>query len=57
MDVLRKKSDGETVAIPAICEIKGDTLKVCYALGTAARPADFKSETDSGTLLVTYKRD
>ena len=33
MDVLRKKSDGETVAIPAICEIKGDTLKVCYALG------------------------
>ena len=57
MDVLRKKSDGETVAIPAICEIKGDTLKVCYALGTAARPAEFKSETDSGTLLVTYKRD
>ena len=57
MDVVRKKSDGDTTTIPAIYEIKGDSLKVCYAIGTAARPTDFKSETDSGTLLVTYKRE
>ncbi len=57
MDVVRTRSDGEVATIPAICEIKGDTLKICYAMGTTARPTEFKSEADSGTLLVTYKKD
>jgi uncharacterized protein (TIGR03067 family) len=57
MDIKRTRSSGETQEIPAICELKGDTLRVCYALGTAARPAEFKSETDSGTLFVVYKRE
>jgi uncharacterized protein (TIGR03067 family) len=57
MEIVRKKSDGETVTIPAICEVKGDTMRICYAFGTQVRPADFKSEVDSGTLLVTYKKD
>lgn len=57
MDVLRKKSDGEEVTVPAIFEFKGDALKICYAVGTQARPTEFKSEADSGTLLVTYKRE
>jgi len=57
MDVVRVKSDGETATIPAICELRGDTLRICYALGSQARPTGFKSEADSGTLLVTYKKD
>ena len=57
MNVVRQKSDGDTATIPAIYEIQGDSLKVCYAIGTQARPTDFKSEADSGTLLVTYKRE
>lgn len=57
MDVVRQKADGETATIPAIYEMKGDSLKVCYALGTQARPTGFKSEADSGTLLVTYQRE
>ena len=56
-DVIRKKSDGETQTIPAICELKGDTLRICYSWQSAARPTDFKSEADSGVLLVTYKKD
>ena len=54
---LRVKSDGETATIPAICELQGDTLRICYALSAQARPTGFKSEADSGTLLVTYKKD
>ena len=57
MDVLRKKSDGSEATIPAIYEFNGEALKICYAIGTPARPTEFKSETDGGTLLVTYKRD
>jgi len=57
MDVLRTKADGEQAMRPAICEIKGDTLRVCYAMKEAARPTAFKSEEDSDTLLVTYKRE
>jgi uncharacterized protein (TIGR03067 family) len=57
MDVVRHKADGEKVNIPAIYELKGDTLIVCYGLGSASRPKEFKSEADSGVLLVTYKRE
>ncbi len=57
MDVVRQKADGEKVNIPAIYKLKGDTLIVCYGLGSTARPSEFKSEADSGVLLVTYKRE
>ena len=58
LDLEGKRSNGETRIIPAICELKDDTLRICYAFGqNATRPTAFKSESDSGTLLVTYKRD
>src|ERR1700719_4526956 len=31
--------------IPAIYELRGDTLRICYGLGGSARPAEFKSPT------------
>ena len=49
-------SKGKT--IPAIYEIDGDALKVCYTLGGGKdAPTEFKSTAENKTLLVTYKRD
>jgi uncharacterized protein (TIGR03067 family) len=39
-----------------IYEIKGDTLKMCYGLPGKERPKEFKSEGDSGTILLVLKR-
>src|ERR1043166_2560660 len=57
LDVLRTKSDGEKQTIPAICDSSGDKLRICYGFGVPTRPSEFKSEADTGTLLVTYKRE
>jgi len=57
LDVTRVRSSGETQTMPAICELKGDTLRICYGWETTRRPSEFKSEADSGTLLVSYKRE
>jgi uncharacterized protein (TIGR03067 family) len=44
--------------IPAIYEIDGDTLKICYALGGAKEaPSELKSTAENKTLLMTYKRE
>jgi uncharacterized protein (TIGR03067 family) len=42
--------------IPAIYELEGDTLRVCYGLRGSPRPTEFKSLTGTQTFLVTYKR-
>jgi uncharacterized protein (TIGR03067 family) len=47
-------SKGKT--LPAIYEVDGDTLKVCYATEGKDPPKEFKSTAESKTLLVTYKR-
>lgn len=43
--------------LPAIYELKGDTLTVCYGLDFKTRPAKFESPDKSEVLLVTYKRE
>ena len=48
-------SKGKTM--PAIYEIDGDMLKVCYALDGKEAPKEFKSTAETKTLLVAYKRD
>lgn len=58
LDIVRTRSSGEKQTIPAICEIKDDTLRICYGIGDSGlRPVEFKSEVDSGTALVAYKRE
>lgn len=42
--------------IPAIYELHGNTLRICYGLGGIARPTEFKSPTNTSCFLVTYKR-
>ena len=41
---------------PAIYELKGDTLRICYDLSGAKRPTEFKSMTGTRLYLVTYQR-
>ena len=41
---------------PAIYELKGDTLRICYDLSGAKRPAEFKSVAGTKLYLVTYNR-
>jgi uncharacterized protein (TIGR03067 family) len=41
---------------PAIYEIKGDTLRICYDLSGEKRPAEFKSVEGTKLYLVSYSR-
>jgi uncharacterized protein (TIGR03067 family) len=41
---------------PAIYELKGDRLRICYDLSGAKRPTEFKSVAGTKLYLVTYKR-
>jgi uncharacterized protein (TIGR03067 family) len=41
---------------PAIYELKGDTLRICYDLSGEKFPTDYKSVEGTKLYLVTYKR-
>jgi uncharacterized protein (TIGR03067 family) len=41
---------------PAIYELNGDTLRICYDLSGAKRPTEFKSVAGTRLYLVTYSR-
>ena len=41
---------------PAIYELKGDTLRICYDLSGVQRPTEFKSVAGTQLYLVTYNR-
>ena len=43
-------------SFPAIYELKGDTLRICYDLSGAKRPTEFKSVAGTQLYLVTYNR-
>lgn len=43
--------------IPAIIELSGDTMKVCYNLMGQDRPKDFNSTATNKFVVMTYKRD
>ncbi|HJZ91800.1 MAG TPA: TIGR03067 domain-containing protein [Gemmataceae bacterium] len=45
------------MAIVAIYELSGDTLKVCYALEGKDPPEGFESKEGTKTLYVEYKRE
>ena len=42
---------------PAIYELKGDTLRICYDLAGTKRPTEFKTATGTKLYLVTYKKE
>ena len=41
---------------PAIYELNGDTLRICYDLSGVKRPAEFKSIAGTKLYLVSYSR-
>jgi uncharacterized protein (TIGR03067 family) len=47
-------NNGKT--FPAIYEVKGDTLRICYDLSGASPPKTFESVPGTKFFLVTYKR-
>ncbi|HXR07390.1 MAG TPA: TIGR03067 domain-containing protein, partial [Candidatus Acidoferrum sp.] len=42
---------------PAVFELNGDTLRICYDLSGAKRPTEFKSVAGTQLFLVTYIRN
>jgi uncharacterized protein (TIGR03067 family) len=48
-------SKGKT--LPAVYELSGDTLKVCYQLEGKEPPAGLESKAGTATLLIEYKRE
>ena len=58
LDMSRKRSNGEIRTTVAIYEFQDEKLRICYAYGeNTTRPTAFKSEPDSGNLLVTFSKD
>jgi uncharacterized protein (TIGR03067 family) len=41
---------------PAIYELKGDLLRICYDLSGVKHPTEFKSIAGTKLYLVTYNR-
>ncbi len=56
MDVTGVEGPNAGKTFPAIYELKGDTLRICYNLGGQERPVDFKTEGGGKLFLVTYQR-
>ncbi len=57
MDINGTEGPNKGKSIPAIYEISGDTLRICYDLGGTTRPTEFKTKPETKLFLATYKRD
>ena len=57
MDIKGTKGPNKGKTIPAIYELKDDTLRVCYNLDGEKRPSEFKTKAGSKLYLVSYKRE
>ncbi len=57
MDITGTEGPNKGKKIPAIYELDGDTLKVCYDLSGKGRPTAFKTAEGTQLFLVTYKRE
>ena len=56
MTVTGTEGPNQAKTFPCIYELKGDTLRICYDLSGAKRPAEFKSLPGTKLYLVTYAR-
>lgn len=57
MDVTGTDGPNKGKTIPAIYELDGDTLRICYDLSGKECPKEFKTEKNTKLYLVTYKKD
>ncbi len=56
MTIIGVEGPNRGKTFPAIYELSGDTLRVCYDLSGGKRPMEFKSAADTMIFLVTYNR-
>jgi uncharacterized protein (TIGR03067 family) len=56
LDVAGLEGPNKGKSFPAIYELDGDSLKVCYDLDGKKRPTEFKSAPGTKQFLATYKR-
>jgi uncharacterized protein (TIGR03067 family) len=56
MEITGTEGPNKDKTLPAIYQLKGDTLIVCYDLSGKARPKEFKSKPDTQLFLATYKK-
>ena len=56
MTITGTEGPNQGKTFPAIYELKGDTLRICYDLSGAKRPTEFKSIAGTKLYVVTYKR-
>jgi uncharacterized protein (TIGR03067 family) len=56
MTITGTEGPNQGKTFPAIYELKGDTLRICYDLSGAKRPTEFKSIAGTKLYLVTYNR-
>jgi uncharacterized protein (TIGR03067 family) len=57
MDIVGTEGPNKGRTIPAIYELSGDKLKICYALDGKERPGAFESKMGTRLFLVEYKRE
>jgi uncharacterized protein (TIGR03067 family) len=55
VDSIFEDDAGNKLEVKLIYEVKGDTMRACGSLGKD-RPKEFKSTTENGYELVTYKK-
>ncbi len=56
MDVHGAQGPNEGKTFPAIYELKGDALRICYDLAGKVRPERFETAAGTQQFLVTYRR-
>ena len=56
MDVTGTDGPNQGKTFPAIYELKGETLRICYDLSGQKRPTEFKTTVGTKLYLVTYHR-
>jgi uncharacterized protein (TIGR03067 family) len=56
MDIMGTKGPNKGKTFPAIYELKGDELKVCYDLSGKERPKTFESSSENQHFLAIYER-
>ena len=56
MDIIGTDGPNKNGNFPAIYELSGDTLKICYALEDKERPTKFETKPGKAHFLVTYQR-
>jgi uncharacterized protein (TIGR03067 family) len=57
MDITGTDGPNKGKMFPAIYELDGDTLRICYDLSGKSRPREFKTTEGTQLYLVTYKRE